>query len=125
MTGVALGVLAAVLITIASPDVRAAVIVGAGFDKPPEPGGEYVARVMAQAMNPNLAYADETGVAALLAGSEPEVEDALVMTPVARELEDNAPLVFGVLAALTMVMWGAIMAGLSGGGSKAAGVGVE
>jgi hypothetical protein len=114
-TGVTLGMVAVAALSIASAEVRRAVIVGAGFDKPPMTDGHYVARVMAQAMNPTLAYADEATLAELLARPPAETPDAVVVSPVEQQLEDNAMLVFGVLAGLTVLSWSGIMWGLSGG----------
>jgi hypothetical protein len=127
MTGVVLGIAAAVLFTISNPEVRSAVIIGAGLPAPPPTSdGEYVARVMAQTMNPTLAYADEAGVAALLAQKVVEPEEiAVVLTPVEADLRDNAMLVFVVLGALTVLSWALIMWGLSSGTPGLAEPGVE
>src|SRR4051812_22924385 len=98
LTGLALGVIAAVLITMSSPDARSAVIVGAGLRAaPPSQDGTYVARIIGQDLNPTLIYADDD-VAALFVPStdEPESAPAVVNAAVDRDLEDNAALIFGV-----------------------------
>jgi len=114
-TGIVLGITAAVLTTVASPHIRSAVIVGATLRAPPATNdGEYVARIVAQDMNPTLAYADPDTVAALLATTPEPEEVAPVLPPVQQDLQDNAGLVFFVLGALTLASWALIMRGLSG-----------
>jgi hypothetical protein len=113
-TGIVLGVIAAVLITMASPDARSAVIVGAGQPAaPPSQDGTYVARIIGQDINPTLLYADDD-VAALFVPSPDEPKPAPVVAPsVDRDLQDNAALIFGVLAGLTLASWSLIMHGLT------------
>jgi hypothetical protein len=120
-TGVILGVTAVALITIANPEVRSAVIVGVVLPTPtPTTDGAYIARILVQDMNPNLAYADPQEVAALLA-KQPEPEEiAPVLVPVQKELRDNAAVVFLVLGTLTLASWWLIMSGL---GSATRGIG--
>jgi hypothetical protein len=128
VAGIALGIAAAVLFTVSNPEIRSAVIVGAGLETPTPPPtshGEYAARVMAQAMNPNLVYADEAEVAALLASAPVEPEQLVVASPVEEDLRENAMLVFIVLGALTVLSWAMIMWGLSSYGQAVAGAGVE
>ena len=114
-TGIVLGITAALLITIANPDVRSAVIVGVTLRAPAlTTDGEYIARIVAQDMNPNLAYADPEGVAALLAQTPEPEETKQVLPPVQQDLQDNAGFVFLVLGTLTLASWALIMRGLSG-----------
>ena len=125
--GVVLGVAGAIAVSVANPDVRSAVIVGTGLrPAPASTDGEYVGRVIGQALNPNLAYADDAGVAALLA-QQPEVEPEarVALTPVEEDLRDNAPLVFAVLGVLTMVSWSGIMWGLTRSAPALSGAVVE
>ena len=114
-TGIVLGITAVMLIPYANPEVRSAVIVGVVLPTPtPTTDGEYIARIVVQDMNPNLAYADPEDVAALLAQTaEPEMA-APVLAPVEEELRDNAAVVFLVLGGLTVASWGLIVRGLSG-----------
>jgi hypothetical protein len=127
LTGVALGIVAVVLFTISNPEVRSAVIVGAGLKAPtPTSDGMYAARVITQAMNPTLAYADEAGIAMLLATTaEVEPQPLEVITPVEADLRDNAMLVFVVLGTLTVLSWAMIMWGLSGSSPGISEPGVE
>ena len=126
-TGIVLGITAAALTTIASPHVRSAVVFGVMLPAPPTTNdGQYIARILVQDMNPTLAYADPDTVAALLATApEPEIETAPVLAPVQQDLQDNASLVFFVLAALTLASWALIMRGLSGTGPSIAEAVVE
>src|SRR5262245_8544447 len=113
-TGIALGAIAAVLITLASADVRSSVIVGAGLRAaPPRYDGIVTARIVAQDMNPTLVYAD-TDVAPLFTPTPVELKPELVVkTAVEQDLEENAKLIFAVLGALTLASWGLIMLGLT------------
>jgi hypothetical protein len=114
-TGVVLGVIAALLVTLASPDARSAVIVGAGLRAaPPSQYGTYAARIIAQDMNPTVIYADDD-VAAMYVPSAEEPATAPVAVPasVDRDLQDNAALIFAVLAGPTLASWALIMRGLT------------
>jgi hypothetical protein len=114
-TGIVLGAIAAVLITIASPDMRSSVVVGAVLPVPPPTyDGILSARIIAQDMNPTLVYA-EADVAVLFAPSpvQPAPEPVVAETPIEQDLQDNAAIIFAVLAVLTLASWGVIMAGPS------------
>jgi hypothetical protein len=125
-TGIVLGMTAAILVNVANSDVRSAVIVGVVLPTPtPTTDGEYIARILVQDMNPNLAYADPEDVAALLAQTPKPQEVAPVLAPVEEELRDNAAVVFLVLGALTVASWALIVRGLSGGGPVIADAVVE
>ena len=80
-------------------------------DPPPTNDGEYVARIVAQDMNPTLVYADPDNVATLLAATPEPEETAPVVPPVQQDLQDNAGLVFFVLGALHPGVLGADHAG--------------
>jgi hypothetical protein len=116
-TGIVLGAIAAVLITVAGPDVRSAVVLGTGLRAAhPTQDGVYAARIIAQNLNPTLVYA-EADIALLFAPTpyEPQPEPVVEtkVTPLEQDLQDNAALIFAVLGALTFASWGLIMRGLT------------
>jgi hypothetical protein len=118
LTGIALGVMlglvATAVIAAANPEVRSAVIVGTGLrEAPPTTDGQYVARILAQEMNPTLVFADPDVAAALALKPAPLEAKAVVLSPVEKDLKDSAPLLFGVFGALTGVSWALLMWGLS------------
>jgi len=113
VTGIALGAIAVALVTMSDAEARAGVIVGTGLMAPPPTyDGIISARILSQEMNPLLIYADED-VAAQYAPTSPDPAPApVVSSPVERHLDENAGIIFGVLASLTVASWSLIMRGL-------------
>jgi hypothetical protein len=125
--GILLGVGAIVLLAASNASLRSALVVGADSLPQPPPEGRYVARVLAQDMNPTLAFADDEGVVALLAqrASVEAPARVVTMTPVEQDLHDNAAVLFVALGALTIASWGLVMWGVSAASPGVPSAGVE